>query len=183
MIFQLAEKYTQDLHYTINKDWVVHNKPSMYMDRDGRMKEMMHLKTVCGENKLNIQILFYDGHVSNFDERDIDIPLYHNIKPFFLKARDSGNDQPNDNGPNLNLKGLYGQARMNWQRKHVTLKPTNDHMNYVLVETCRYFQLSSAPITINDFNKTKLVPLTPTDEDTNTQTCLAESQTTKGKKM
>ena len=53
-------------------------------------------------------------------------------------------------------------------------------MNALLVETWIYFQLSSAPGIINFSNITKLVPLTPHDEDTNPQAYLAASQTTKG---
>ena len=103
------------------------------MERDVWMKEMVHFKTFCGENKLNTQVLFYDGHDRHFDERDIHIILSNHIKPFILNSGDSGNDQPNDNGPKLNLKGIYVQERMNWKRQHTTLKFTNDHMSYVLV--------------------------------------------------
>ena len=53
-------------------------------------------------------------------------------------------------------------------------------MNAVLVETWRYFQLSSYPVIINTFNKKKLLPLTPPDEYTNNQACLAADQTPKG---
>ena len=56
-------------------------------------------------------------------------------------------------------------------------------MNAVLVETWRDFKVSSAPVTTNDFKKTKLVPLTQPDEDTNTQACLASPQTPKGEKL
>ena len=53
VIVHQASNYTQDLHYNIPKDWVVHNTPSGYMDRDGWMKGMMNLKTFCGSKKLN----------------------------------------------------------------------------------------------------------------------------------
>ena len=105
------------------------------MDRDGWMKSMTHFNTVCGANKLNTQVLFYDGHGIHFDERDINILRSNRIKPFSLKMSDSENDKPNGNAPNLNLKGLYGQARMNWQRQHGTLKFTNAHTNAVMEET------------------------------------------------
>ena len=143
---------------------------------------MMHFKTVCGANKLNPQVLFYDGHARIFDNRVIHILCYHYIEPFILKAGELGNDHPNDNGPNLKLKGLYSQARMNWQRQHGTLNFKNALMNYVLVESWRKFQLSSDPVIINAFKKTNLVPLTPPDEDTNTQACLEAAQNPKGEK-
>ena len=163
VIVHQATKYTQDLHYNIPKYWVFHNTPYGYIDRVGLMKAMMNFKTVCVANKLNQQVLFYDVHEIHFDNRAINILCSHHIKPFVLKAGDSGNDQPNYNGPNLNLKGLYGQAIMNWQRQYVTLKFTNSHMNALLVEMWRYFQISSAPIIIDDLKKTNIVPLTPSD--------------------
>ena len=150
------------------------------MNRDGWMKSMMHFKAVCGANKHNPRVLFYDGHDIHFDKRNINILHSNHIKPFVLKTGDSGNDHPNDNGPNFNLKGLYGQAIINWQIQHGTLKFTNSHMNAVLVETRRSFQLSSAPVIINASRETELVPLTPPDEDTKSQAYPAASQTPKG---
>ena len=91
-------------------------------------------------------------------ERVIHILHPNYIIPFILKAGDSVNNQPNDNGPNLNLKGLYGQVRMNWQRQYETLKLTNPHTTDVLVETWRDFQLSSAPVTINSSKEKSFYP-------------------------
>ena len=142
----------------------------------------MLLKTFYAANSPNTQVLLYDGHDRFFDDKYIHILCSHHIKSFVLKAGESGNDKPNDNGPNLEMKGLYGRSRMNWQRQHGTLKFKNPHMNAVLVETWRYFQLSSAPGIINTFKKIKLLPLTPPHEDTNSQSYLTESQTTKGGK-
>ena len=48
VIFHKVENYTKYIHHYIMKDWVFHNTPSGYMDRDGWMKEMMNYKTVCG---------------------------------------------------------------------------------------------------------------------------------------
>ena len=136
-----AEKYTQDLHYNILKHWVDHNTPSEYTDRDVWMKAMMHFKTICGSNFFNAQVLLYYDHGSHFDDRYIHMIQSNHIKPSILKGSDSGNDHPNDNGPNLKLKGLYGQAIMNCQRQHENLNFINYHMNYKLVETWRYFKL------------------------------------------
>ena len=163
VIFNQAEKYTQDLHYNIPKYWVVHNTSSGYMDRDGWMKAMMHCMNACWVNKLNPQVLFYDGHEIHFESRDINIIRSHHTKHFTLKAGDSGNDHQNNNGPNINLNGIYCQSRMNWQRQYVTIKFTNTHMNYVLVETWRASYLYSDPIIINAFKKTNIVLLTQPD--------------------
>ena len=70
------------------------------MERDGWMKAMTHLKNVCVANKLNPQVLFYDGHDGHFDDRVVHILLSHHIKPFILKAVDSGNVHSNDDVPN-----------------------------------------------------------------------------------
>ena len=78
------------------------------MGRDVWVKEIMHFNKVCGGNKINTQLLFYDGHGSNFYDRAIHILRSNHTKPSILKAVDSGNDQPNDNGPILNLKEIYG---------------------------------------------------------------------------
>ena len=125
---------------------------------------MIHFKAVCGANKLNPHVLFYDIHENHFEDRAIHILRSNHIKPFVLNMGDSGNDQPNDNGPKLKLKGICRQERMNWQRHHGTLKFTNAHMNNVLVETWRAFQISSSPAIINYFKKTNLVTITPLDE-------------------
>ena len=168
VIVHQAENCTQDLHWKIPKEWVVHNTPSGYMDRYGWMKWMIHFKAVCGANTLNPHVLFYDVHDSHFDDRSIHILRSNHIKTFVLNVGYSGNDQPNDNGPKIKLKGICWQDRMNWQRHHGTLKFKNSHMNAVLVETWRAFQISSSPVTINSFKKTKLVTLTPIDEYNNT---------------
>ena len=156
MIVHWVENYTQYLHYNVKKYWVFHNTLSGYIDRNIWMKAMLPFKTVCGANNINPQVLYYDGHVSYFKNRAINIILSHHIKPFIIKAGESRNDQTNDNVTNLKMKGLYGQARMNWQRQPGISMFTTKQMNYVLVKTLRYFQLSSAPVTINAFKKKSL---------------------------
>ena len=118
-------------------------------------------------------MLFYDGHVSHFDDRASDIICRHNIQSFILKAGDFAHDQPNDNGPNTKLNNLYGNKVMNWMRYHGTLKFKRYHMNSVLVETWEDLKLSSATITHKAFKKTHLLPLYPPDIETNHQYCLA----------
>ena len=62
------------------------------------------------------------------------------------------------------------------------MKFTPAHMNYVLVEIWHSFQQKSACAIIDAFLKTKLLPLAPPDHDTNTQACLAATQTPSGGK-
>ena len=83
------------------------------MERYGWMNAMMHFKTVCGANEINAYFPSYDGHDSNLNDRSIHIIRFHHIKLFGLKAGNSGYDQPNYNGPNLNLKEIFGQSKMN----------------------------------------------------------------------
>ena len=85
----------------------------------------------------------------------IHIILSNDIKPFLLKAGESINYKPNDNDINLKLKEFYGQTIMNFQRQHGTLKFTNFHMNAILVETRKAFQISLYPVIINAFEKFK----------------------------
>ena len=62
------------------------------------------------------------------------------------------------------------------------MKFTPALMNSVLVDMWNSFQQQSAYVIIDAFRKTKLLPLAPPDHDTNTQTCLAATQTPPGKK-
>ena len=85
-------------------------------------------------------------------------------------------DQKNDNGPNMKLKNLYGNARMNWMIHHGTLAFTPAHMNSALVATWEAFKLSTATITQKSFKRTHLLPLSPPNIETNYQYCLAGTQ-------
>ena len=152
-----ALKYTKDLRYNSLKYWLVHNTPYGYMESDDWTKATIHLKTVCGEDKLNTKFLFYYGNGSRFEHRAIHIILYRNITPFVLKGGDSVNEQPNDNGPNHNLKGIHGQSRISCQRQHVTLKFKTSYMDAVLVVKWSAFQLYSDPFIINYLILKKLV--------------------------
>ena len=137
------------------------------MDRYGWHKSMSHFPSMCCSSLLNPQVLFYDGHDSHFDDRALYIILKHNIQSFILKASDYVHDQPSNNGPNMKLKILYGNARINCMRHHVTLKFILAHINSVLVETWEIFKLSSATITQKYFKKTHLIPPPLTDIGTN----------------
>ena len=69
MIVHKAENYTQDLHWNLPSDWLVHNTLSGYMERDGWMNAMSLLSRTCGAIKLNAQVLFFDVHGIHFDDR------------------------------------------------------------------------------------------------------------------
>ena len=62
------------------------------------------------------------------------------------------------------------------------MKFTPAHMSSVLVEMWPLFKQQSACVIIDAFRKTKLLPLALPDHDTNTQACLAATQTPSGNK-
>ena len=154
MIVNQAENYTQDIHWDLPSDWLVHSTPSGYMDRDGWMKATSLFSRTCGSSNMNPRVLFFDGHGSHFDDRGTHILRSHHISPFILKEGDSTNDQTNDNGPNLKLKRYYGISKVKRQRQHRTIKFTPDQMNSVLVEMWHLFQQKSACVIIYAFKKT-----------------------------
>ena len=127
--------YTQDLHYNIPSDWVVHNSPSGYINGDGWHKSIARFPSMCCSSTLNTQVLFCDFHGRIFDERALNIIRRHNIQYLISKEGDYVHDQPNDNDTKMKLKNLYGNVRMNWMMHHQTLKFSPPHMNYILVET------------------------------------------------
>ena len=101
---------------------------------------MPHFAFTCFYYPLKLQVIFYDDHDIHFDDRALYILRRHHIQSFILKESDSIHDHPNNNDPNTNLNNFYGNARMNWIRKHGTLKFTLPYMNSVLVETWEYFK-------------------------------------------
>ena len=147
------------------------------MNRNGCIKAMSLFSRTCGSSKLNPRLLSFDGHGSHFNDRSKNLLRSHHISPFILKAGDSTNDQPNDNGANLKLKRYYGISKVKWKRQNVTMKFTAAHMNSVLVETWHSFQQESASVIIYAFKKTKLLTLAPPYHDNNAQGCLAATQT------
>ena len=125
--------YTQGLHYKIPSDWVVHNSLSGYIDHYGWLKVMSHFSSVYFSSPLNPQSILYHGHGTHFDYGSLNIFWIHYIQYFILKASDSVHDHPNNNGSKLNLKNMYGNARMNCMSKDGTLKFTPAHINAILV--------------------------------------------------
>ena len=176
-VIHQAKEYSEDLHHKIPLDWTVHHTPSSYMDRDWWLKSMTQLLKICSASPVNNQILFFDGHNSHFDGCSLTQIQRKNIHTFILKAGDSINDQPNDNGPNSKLKALYNILKYKWMLNYGKTRFKPHHMNYVLVETWEAFTVSAANIIREIFSKTHLLPLSPPNMITNTQACLASVQT------
>ena len=151
-----AKEYSQYLHYNIPLDWVVHNTPSSYMDRDRKLKYTTQLSNVCGASPVNNQILFFDGYDSHFDDGAPRQIMYKNIQPFVLKSGKYIKDQPNDNGPNAKMKSIYNVAKIAWMLKYGTKKFSSHHMNYIWVEAWDDFKMSAGNITRDRFAKTHI---------------------------
>ena len=81
------------------------------MDRDGWFKTIHNFTKLCGASPKNSQYLFFDGHNSHWDADALDPMHTNDVYLYFLEASDSKNDQPNDNGPNACLKGLYNKEK------------------------------------------------------------------------
>ena len=95
---------------------------------------MTQFSNICGASPVNNQIIFFDGHDRHFDERTLTQMQMKNIQPFVVKASDYINNQPNDNGPNSELKAIYNILKTKWILKYGTTRFQPHHMNYVLVE-------------------------------------------------
>ena len=134
---------------------------------------MYQLYNICGASPVNNQIFFFDGHDSHFDDLARIHMDHQNIQPFILKAGDSGNNQPNDNGQNVKLKSIYNEAKSEWMLKYRTANFSPHHMNTILVESWDAFRVSSGKVKMYNFAKTKLSPLSPTKLTTNNQACAA----------
>ena len=97
--------------------------------------------------------------------------------PFIIKAGDSINDQPNENGTNSKLKALYNISMAKWMLKYGTTRFQPHHMKYVPVETWESFMISYGNIIRDSFAKTHLLLLSPPNMITNTQAMVASVQT------
>ena len=135
VIVYQSTHYIKYLHYNTPSDLVVHNSLSGYIYFNGWIKSMSHFSSICFPSTLNIQGIFYDGHVRNIDDRKLNIIWSHHIQDFILEAGDCVHYQPNNNGPNLKLNNLYGNKIINWIRNNGSPKFTSARMNSFLVET------------------------------------------------
>ena len=54
---------------------------------------------------------YFDNHDSHWDADAMDMMYKNNMQGFILKASDSMNDQPNDNGFNAQEKTVYCEER------------------------------------------------------------------------
>jgi len=169
-------------------NWVTHATTSGYMDRDGWFKTIHNFTKLCGASESNPQYLYFDGHGSHWDADALDLMSSNDIYSFFLKAEDSENDQPNDNGPNAGLKDDYNDEKAEWLLKFPSRKFTpasmNASMNEVLTKTWAKLLCRAGPMIVKAFKNCKLHPLIPPVVGANTAAaaCTAAMHCAKGKK-
>ena len=117
-----------------------------------------------------------DGYDIQFYDRAIIHMDHQNIQPLILKAGDSINDQPKDNGLNSKLIFLYNEVKYAWIIKYGMTKLLPHHMNYSLVESRDDFKALTGKVIAYRFVKLIYNPFIPTDLTTNTQAFTASSQ-------
>ena len=112
IIVHQDKDYSQDIHYNVPLDWIVHHTPYGYMDRYGWLKSTHQFSNVCGAFLVKNQKLLFDGHVSHFDYGTLRQMTCKKIQTFSLKPANSTDVQPNDNGPNTKLKYIYNVEKV-----------------------------------------------------------------------
>jgi hypothetical protein len=155
---------TADFLLNLPGNWIVHITPSGYMDRDGWFKTIENFTLLSGASATNEQFLYFDGHDSHWDADALALMPERHVEAFFLKAGDSENDQPNDNGPNGCMKSCYNDEKSTWDERFATTPFTPAHMNSVLAKAWAKFTTRAAPIIVRAFEKTRLCPVRPPTE-------------------
>ena len=92
----------------IPSDFLYWQNPAGYNDQAGFMQICKHFVSFARNagNEGVPLFLTLDAHSSHLDPAALDYLMDNNIYVFFLRANNSDNDQPNDNGPNAKLKSL-----------------------------------------------------------------------------
>ena len=85
------DEYSQYIHFNIPMNGLVHCKLYRYMEKYIWIKLTSQLSEVCATFPLNLQVLFYYGHVSHFYDPAIEILSIHHIHAFVFKAGESVN--------------------------------------------------------------------------------------------
>ena len=86
------------------------------MYHDGWLMAQNKLSTIGCATNGNNKILFFSGHNSHFDDRSMTTLKHHCVKPFVLKADNSGNTQEISNGSNTYPESLYNKAKISSTR-------------------------------------------------------------------
>ena len=128
------------------------------MNRGGWLKAMTQFSNICGASPVKNQILFFDGHGSQFDNCARIKMTCKNIQPFVRKSGDSINDHNKDNCANSKLKSLYNVANIAWMLKYGTTNALPHNIKSVLVEAWDDFKMSAGNIIRGRFSKKSTPP-------------------------
>jgi len=85
--------------------WMVRQSVSGYMTKLIWQDTAVHLINTLPRRRP--YVLYIDGYGAHWDALALQTLLDSGIYPTFLRSQNSENDQPNDNGPNARLKGIY----------------------------------------------------------------------------
>lgn len=140
-------------------NWTVHATESGYFDRDGFFKSMTAFVQQSNTSAANPQFLFLDGHDSHWDADALKYARDRHVHVFFLKAGDSENDQPLDNGPNALLKRCYYDALSDWEEQYPNTALSPAYFNMIVAKAFEEFKLKCAVPIKHAFEKTHLFPL------------------------
>ena len=161
VIVHQSATLSADLLLGVPGDWIVHCTPSGYMDRDGWWKAIQQFCKLSGAHAGNNQALFFDGHDSHWDADALDMMSHNFVHGFFLKAGDSVNDQPNDNGFNAKAKSIYNDEKALWDEEYVTTPYSPPMMNKVMVKMWSRLSCEAGNTIKHSFAVTNLLPLKP----------------------
>jgi hypothetical protein len=142
-------------------DWGVHATQSGYMDKAGFRIVADHFVRDFEPTKENPHFWYIDGHDSHWDLKTIKWLQGQHVYVLFLKANDSINDQPNDNGPNASLREKYNVRVNEWRASHPGVKYDPMFFNQVIALAWQDFvdDPNTKELIIEAFRKTRIHPL------------------------
>ena len=94
IIVHRYKEYSQDLHYNIPLDWIIHHTPYSYIYRDGWLKAMTQLSNIFCASPFNNHILLFDGHESHFDDDALRQMMCKNIQRFVQNQANPSTTSP-----------------------------------------------------------------------------------------
>ena len=81
--------------------------PSRYVDHDGWLKLIIHLRNALGSTSWNHWVILFDRNNYQYSANLYEIMTSNFIYPLTLKAGDIKNDHTNDNRPNAAIGLVY----------------------------------------------------------------------------
>ena len=114
IIVRQSKEYSQDLRHNIPLDWIVHHTPYGYMDRYGWHNSMTQVSNICGTSPVNNQILFFDGHDSQFNNLSLTQTQRKISSPSYLKWVAQSTTSPITTGLTQNWRLTAVRDSISW---------------------------------------------------------------------